>query len=134
MDHILENEGKPVPDPSAAAPPASAGEPMDVVDGDDEDEEALRGLLRTQTGPSGAVEEAKVRSSQLRLPKAPFSTHSLYQSIKCAECGKIFKNTALANYHAEKSGHDQFEESTEEVCTGWACSCAVFLTSGDLLR
>lgn len=37
------------------------------------------------------------------------------QSIKCAQCGKIFKNTALANYHAEKSGHDQFEESTEEV-------------------
>ena len=37
------------------------------------------------------------------------------QSIKCSLCGKIFKNTALANYHAEKSGHDQFEESTEEV-------------------
>jgi hypothetical protein len=37
------------------------------------------------------------------------------QSIKCSECGKIFKNTALANFHAEKSGHDQFEESTEEV-------------------
>lgn len=30
-------------------------------------------------------------------------------------CGKVFKNTALANFHAEKSGHDQFEESTEEV-------------------
>ena len=28
----------------------------------------------------------------------------------------MFKNAALANYHAEKSGHDQFEESTEEVC------------------
>ncbi|TFY50563.1 hypothetical protein EVJ58_g10995, partial [Rhodofomes roseus] len=37
------------------------------------------------------------------------------QSIKCSQCGKVFKNTALANYHAEKSGHDQFEESTEEV-------------------
>jgi UBX domain-containing protein 1/4 len=37
------------------------------------------------------------------------------QSIKCSQCGKIFKNTALANFHAEKSGHDQFEESTEEV-------------------
>ena len=66
MDHIIENEGKPVPDPSAAAaaPPTSAGgDPMDV-DGDDEDEEALRSLMRTQTGSSssGAVEEAKVRS------------------------------------------------------------------------
>jgi hypothetical protein len=25
----------------------------------------------------------------------------------------MFKNIALANFHAEKSGHDQFEESTE---------------------
>lgn len=39
----------------------------------------------------------------------------MLQSIKCSQCGKIFKNTALANFHAEKSGHDQFEESTEEV-------------------
>ncbi|KAF8347936.1 ubiquitin-related domain-containing protein [Amanita rubescens] len=37
------------------------------------------------------------------------------KSIKCSECGKVFKNTALANFHAEKSGHDQFEESTEEL-------------------
>ncbi|EIN06265.1 hypothetical protein PUNSTDRAFT_73294 [Punctularia strigosozonata HHB-11173 SS5] len=37
------------------------------------------------------------------------------KSIKCSLCGKVFKNTALANFHAEKSGHDQFEESTEEI-------------------
>ncbi|KAM0747869.1 hypothetical protein T439DRAFT_85096 [Meredithblackwellia eburnea MCA 4105] len=37
------------------------------------------------------------------------------KSIKCMECGKIFKNTALASYHGEKSGHDQFEESTDEI-------------------
>ncbi|KAG2093147.1 uncharacterized protein F5147DRAFT_821504 [Suillus discolor] len=60
IDHILENEGKPIPDPNAAAPTNA-------------------------------------------------------KSIKCSECGKVFKNIALANYHAEKSGHDQFEESTEEI-------------------
>ncbi|KAK0239326.1 hypothetical protein EDD85DRAFT_829883 [Armillaria nabsnona] len=37
------------------------------------------------------------------------------KSIKCSECGKVFRNTALANFHAEKSGHTAFEESTEEV-------------------
>ena len=37
----------------------------------------------------------------------------------------MFKNTALANFHAEKSGHDQFEESAEEVR-----ACA----AGDLFR
>lgn len=83
MDHLLENEGKPVPDLSAAPP-------MDV---DEEEEEEEERLMNNQT--SSAVENAK--------------------SIKCAECGKVFKNTALANYHAEKSGHDQFEESTDEV-------------------
>ena len=35
-------------------------------------------------------------------------------SIKCSTCNKRFRNTALANFHAEKSGHDQFEEGTEE--------------------
>ncbi|KAL0575584.1 hypothetical protein V5O48_006400 [Marasmius crinis-equi] len=71
MDHILENEGKPVPALDAvteAARPGAAG---------------------------GVDQEAK--------------------SIKCSQCGKTFKNTALANFHAEKSGHDQFEESTEEI-------------------
>jgi len=62
---------------------------MDVDD--DEDAEALRSL--------GVVTGNEVEA----------------KSIKCSECGKIFKNTALANFHAEKSGHNQFEESTEEI-------------------
>jgi len=37
------------------------------------------------------------------------------KSLKCMVCQKIFKNAALASYHGDKSGHDQFEESTEEV-------------------
>lgn len=37
------------------------------------------------------------------------------KSLKCVECGKLFKNTDLASYHAEKSGHEKFEESTDEV-------------------
>lgn len=37
------------------------------------------------------------------------------QSIKCTECGKVFKSPAFASFHAEKSGHTSFEESTEEI-------------------
>jgi phage FluMu protein Com len=37
------------------------------------------------------------------------------QSIRCAECGKLFRSVDEANFHASKSGHDQFEESTEEA-------------------
>ncbi|KAG1787534.1 uncharacterized protein HD556DRAFT_1501820 [Suillus plorans] len=78
---------------------------MDVdVHVDDEDEDAMRRLIGTKAGATSITEvDAK--------------------SIKCSECGKVFKNTALANYHVEKSGHDQFEESTEEVCTPWHVYC-----------
>lgn len=62
MDHILENEGNPIPDLSAVASSSSGArvQPMDVDD--EEDEEALRAL----TGKAGiavssdAAAEAKV--------------------------------------------------------------------------
>ncbi|KAA1470109.1 hypothetical protein DENSPDRAFT_864554 [Dentipellis sp. KUC8613] len=100
MDFILEHNDEPVPDPSAAPAASSTpsqGEPMDE---DDEDAAAIRaayGKASANVAPVAAAEGAEAKS------------------IKCAECGKVFKNTALANYHAEKSGHDQFEESTEEI-------------------
>ncbi|KAJ3556468.1 hypothetical protein NP233_g11971 [Leucocoprinus birnbaumii] len=99
MDHIFENEGKPVPDPNAVAEssnPSTAAQPMNE---DDEDELAALQSL----GVKGAAAAAAANATEAEA-----------KSIKCSECGKIFKNTALANYHAEKSGHDQFEESTEE--------------------
>ncbi|BGP19749.1 hypothetical protein JCM10213_004376 [Rhodosporidiobolus nylandii] len=60
-------------------------------DADDEDEDAA--MAAAAGGADGA--EAK--------------------SLKCMECGKVFRNTALAQYHGTKSGHSQFEESTEEL-------------------
>ena len=44
------------------------------------------------------------------------------KSLKCVDCGKLFKNVDLANYHAEKSGHENFEESTEEVLYATPCA------------
>lgn len=46
------------------------------------------------------------------LPLPPLD---VYQSIKCIECSKVFKSPAFASFHAEKSGHTSFEESTEEI-------------------
>ncbi|KAI5809698.1 ubiquitin-related domain-containing protein [Peziza echinospora] len=37
------------------------------------------------------------------------------KSLKCGECGKLFNTPAKAEYHATRTGHDQFEESTEVV-------------------
>lgn len=90
MDHILEHEGQAVPDLSGVS--ESSAKRSGAMDVDDnEDDQALERL----GADASALQDAK--------------------SIKCSECGKIFKNTALANFHAEKSGHDQFEESTEEI-------------------
>ncbi|KAI0732135.1 ubiquitin-related domain-containing protein [Fomitopsis betulina] len=104
MDFILENEGKPVPDLSSVTAAGGSGGgdvPMDV-DGDQEELAALQAVYgKAQVAPAaGSAEGGEPVEAK---------------SIKCAQCGKIFKNTALANYHAEKSGHDQFEESTEEI-------------------
>ncbi|KAG6381781.1 ubiquitin-related domain-containing protein [Boletus reticuloceps] len=85
MDHLLAHEGEAVP--------TSGGDPAvgASTTGVDEDEEADVAELGINAGGV----EAK--------------------SIKCSICDKTFRNTALANFHAEKSGHDQFEESTDEI-------------------
>lgn len=102
LDFLFAHTDDPIPDPSAQGSSAagSASAPMDV-DEDDEDAEALRAAIGKggAAGADGVVVDAEAKS------------------IKCAQCGKIFRNTALVNFHAEKSGHDQFEESTEEVRT-----------------
>lgn len=36
------------------------------------------------------------------------------KSIKCNECNKLFKNQIEVEFHASKSGHSDFSESTEE--------------------
>lgn len=37
------------------------------------------------------------------------------QSLVCNECGKKFRGTAQAEFHASKSGHTDFAESTEAI-------------------
>lgn len=36
-------------------------------------------------------------------------------SLVCNECSKKFRSQAQASFHAEKSGHTDFAESTEEI-------------------
>jgi hypothetical protein len=112
MDFILEHNDDPIPDATSSAQPQS--EPITV---DDEDDAAAFGLQSgdASQASSGAVVEARVSRTYLTKAGDFMSIHLTCQSVKCSQCGKIFKNTALANFHAEKSGHDQFEESTEDV-------------------
>lgn len=39
----------------------------------------------------------------------------LAKSLACDDCGKRFRTTALAEFHASKTGHENFSESTEEL-------------------
>ncbi|KAI8996496.1 ubiquitin-related domain-containing protein [Trametes punicea] len=114
MDFILENEGKPVPDLSSvssssagSAPVPSGGEPMDE---DEDDIEALKAVYGKKLAVGGSGAAAAAASGE-----GSGEAGAEAKSIKCSVCGKTFKNVDLANYHAEKSGHDQFEESTEEI-------------------
>ncbi|KAF8316662.1 hypothetical protein DL93DRAFT_2077943 [Clavulina sp. PMI_390] len=109
MDFILEHNDDPVPDlssvPASGGSGGGASSGMDVDD-DDEDAAAIRaamGKASANVTPSSSNAEAAAGGG------------GEARSIKCSECGKIFKNVDLANFHAEKSGHDQFEESTEEI-------------------
>lgn len=36
------------------------------------------------------------------------------KSLKCEDCGKLFKNQEEVEYHAAKTNHSNFSESTEE--------------------
>ncbi|KAK1824228.1 hypothetical protein LTR12_001294 [Friedmanniomyces endolithicus] len=36
-------------------------------------------------------------------------------SMVCNDCGRKLRNMAAAQFHAEKTGHDDFSESTEEI-------------------
>ena len=61
MDHLVENEGNPVPDlstVSSSTQPAGGGDPMD----EDEDLEALRAVYGAGAKSGDGEAEAKVRS------------------------------------------------------------------------
>ncbi|THG96071.1 hypothetical protein EW026_g5690 [Hermanssonia centrifuga] len=103
MDHIIENEGTPVPDPSAVSG-TQISQPTGGAAGEDMDDEDVAALKAVYGHKGGADAQAAAAAADVEA-----------KSIKCSECGKIFRNTSLAQFHAEKSGHDQFEESTEEI-------------------
>ncbi|CEH16877.1 dna-binding protein [Ceraceosorus bombacis] len=97
MDHLLAHSEEPVPDyKNAPAPATAAG----AADYDDEDQAALMDMLGKQ---GQSAQDEMIEGAQEA------------KSIKCVECGKILKSPAFASFHAEKSGHTNFEESTEEV-------------------
>lgn len=73
----------------------------------------LDSIAREMSEPDQATAEA-IALAATQEEDAPAS-EAVAQSIVCADCGKMMANEALAQYHAEKSGHTNFEESTEAI-------------------
>lgn len=99
---------------------------------------AQKGLLHSTSGLEGAIEWImnhqddaniddpipKASSSSSSSPgskcvpvpaNASSGTPAIATSYRCNECGKILSNMANLELHANKTGHSDFEESTEQV-------------------
>ncbi|KAF6211209.1 hypothetical protein GE061_014324 [Apolygus lucorum] len=66
---------------------------------------AGRSLTEASSTPAEAGSSASDKTAE---------TSETAKSIKCEECGKLFKSQLEVEFHATKSGHSQFSESTEE--------------------
>ena len=72
---------------------------------------ALEWLETTQDKPlDEVIQEAESTSQDAALAEG-----SVANSMVCKDCGKKFRGQAQVAFHASKSGHENFEESTEEI-------------------
>ncbi|OAA67305.1 ubx domain protein [Niveomyces insectorum RCEF 264] len=92
---LEDNQDTPLENLLAAAATAGSGKAAakDAVDGEMDDDEE---------GATAAAISALESNQQAK-------------SLLCNECGKKFRSQATAEFHASKSGHTDFAESTEEV-------------------
>eukprot|EP00578_Thalassiosira_sp_NH16_P009275 CAMPEP_0181121574 /NCGR_PEP_ID=MMETSP1071-20121207/24817_1 /TAXON_ID=35127 /ORGANISM="Thalassiosira sp., Strain NH16" /LENGTH=575 /DNA_ID=CAMNT_0023206415 /DNA_START=81 /DNA_END=1808 /DNA_ORIENTATION=+ len=81
---------------------------------------AQKGLLNGNGTVEGAVEwllthqeDADIDDPIEKVPKNDGSGGLVAQSYKCNDCGKILSNMANLELHANKTGHSDFEESTQ---------------------
>jgi|AntRauTorckE5430_2_1112549.scaffolds.fasta_scaffold03177_3 thiol-disulfide isomerase/thioredoxin len=79
---------------------------------------AQKALINSNSGVEGAIgwlmahqDDADIDDPIENIPKIG----AVAQSYKCNECGKILSNMANLELHANKSGHSDFEESTQAV-------------------
>ncbi|KAI2625859.1 hypothetical protein GGR54DRAFT_637633 [Hypoxylon sp. NC1633] len=73
--------------------------------------DAMDWLEKTQDTPlEELLEEEKSGTNVEKVGEG-----TIAMSLVCNECGKKFRNQGDAEFHAHKSGHTDFAESTEEV-------------------
>lgn len=63
---------------------------------------------------SKSIEEIKAEDAKVADEKAQEAADQA-RSLVCNDCGKMMRGVAEAEFHASKSGHENFSESTEEI-------------------
>lgn len=78
---------------------------------------AVQGALEwLETNQDKSLEEIQAQSEQAGDEDGPaLQPGEEPRSLVCNECGKQFRSTAQAEFHASKSQHVDFSESTEEI-------------------
>ncbi|RYP43635.1 hypothetical protein DL768_009834 [Monosporascus sp. mg162] len=73
---------------------------------------AMDWLEKTQDTP---LDELQDDEEEAAINAAPLAEGAVAMSLVCNECGKKFRNQAAAEFHAGKTEHADFSESTEEI-------------------
>ena len=74
-----------------------------------------KGLLKGNGGVEGAVEWLTLHQDDVDIDDPIQQESAVAQSYKCNECGRLFSNMANLELHANKTGHSDFEESTQTI-------------------
>lgn len=62
-----------------------------------------------------SIEDINEESAAAAGDAADAESGAQARSMVCNDCGRKLRNMAAAQFHAEKSGHDDFSESAEEI-------------------
>lgn len=68
----------------------------------------------TPAAATAADDNAPSSSGAANEDAAAAAEGAVAKSLKCDDCGKVFKDQTEVEYHAAKTGHSNFSESTEE--------------------
>uniref|UniRef100_A0A6P7F693 UBX domain-containing protein 1-B n=1 Tax=Diabrotica virgifera virgifera TaxID=50390 RepID=A0A6P7F693_DIAVI len=82
-----------------------------------EEDEAMPVTTNPPKAPEAASEVASENDNNTQSnadTAVSEEVEAVAKSIKCDECGKLFKTNEEVEFHASKSGHQSFSESTEE--------------------
>ncbi|KAH8278297.1 hypothetical protein KR044_010186 [Drosophila immigrans] len=77
-------------------------------------DEEIPAAVVTAAAPALDEAAAPAAPTQDNAPSSSGATEAVAKSLKCDNCGKVLKDQTEVEYHAAKTGHSNFSESTEE--------------------